>query len=344
MKNYLIYPTKIMNITQNYNDNFSHKPNSTGKPIYDYPIDENCGSTGRNYFYCPCDEIEIKRIYGVGGSGANTIWLQSTSKVLFADNTEDYCTILVTHPNDDTLKPLKKGQKFKRKEKMFLEGKDGNATGNHFHISVAKGKFVYSGWKKNNLGAWCITGKPVKPEDAFFVDLEFTTIKKTNGLTFKTLPKIELPTPIEVNDKVDQVEVIVDRLRARTSPKIVSDNIIGFVEKGYYNILDTFMDDKYTWYEVEQDKWVADNGSYLKIHHAKVEEPPKTENKPISETKEENNIIQPPIPETIEKPIKNEPIIEDNNEYYEEKEKNNPLLWLLDVIFNFVKKIFTKRS
>ena len=52
-----------MSITQNYSDNFSHKPNSTGKPIYDYPIDENCGSTGRDYFYCPCDEVEIKRIY-----------------------------------------------------------------------------------------------------------------------------------------------------------------------------------------------------------------------------------------------------------------------------------------
>lgn len=123
MKNYLIYPTKIMSITQNYSDNFSHKPNSTGKPIYDYPIDENCGSTGRDYFYCPCDEVEIKRIYGVGASGANTIWLQSTSKVLFADNTEDYCTILVTHPNDDTLKSLKVGQTFKRKEKMFWKAK-----------------------------------------------------------------------------------------------------------------------------------------------------------------------------------------------------------------------------
>ena len=160
----------------------------------------------------------------------------------------------------------------------------------------------------------------------------------------KDINNITLPKPVEPNNKIDQVEVIVDKLRARTSPKIASNNIIGFAKKGYYNILDTFMDDKYTWYEVEQDKWVADNGSYLKIHHAKIEESPKTENKPISETKEENNIIELPIPETIEKPIENEPIIEDNNEYYEEKEKNNPLLWLLDVIFNFIKKMFTKRS
>lgn len=335
MKNYLIYPTKIMSITQNYTDNFSHKPNSDGKPIYDYPIDENCGSTGRDYFYCPCDEVEIKRIYGVGSSGANTIWLQSTSKVVFANGEEDYCTILVTHPNDDTLKPLKVGETFKRKEKMFLEGKDGNATGNHFHISVAKGKFVPTGWKKNNLGAWCITGKPIKPEEAFFIDREFTTIKKTAGLKFKDIPKIEVPKPVEKNSKVTQVEVIVDKLRARTTPKIASDNIIGFVEKGYYNILAIDTDAKYDWYEVEKDKWIADDGTFLKVH--KKEEPPieepktedtlKPQNKPDTESKEDGGINIPTQVET-------------NAESNENKSDN--LFWLFKLIINFIKRIFKK--
>ena len=346
MKNYLIYPTKIMSITQNYADNFSHKPNSTGKPIYDYPIDENCGTTGRDYFCCPCDEVEIKRIYGVGASGANTIWLQSTNKVVFANGEEDYCTILVTHPNDDTLKSLKVGQTFKRKEKMFLEGKDGNATGNHFHISVSKGKFVPTGWKKNNLGAWCITGKPVKPEDAFFVDLEFTTIKKTNGLTFKTLPKIEVPKPVEKNSNVNQIEVIVDRLRARTSPKIVSDNIIGFVEKGYYNFTTIETDEKYDWYEVEKDKWIADDGTFLKVHK-KEEEPPteepkiedalKPQNKPDTEPKDEGDTNITPNDESSQ-------CDKDNWEYYSKKEESNPLLCFFEWLFKFIKKIFIKKS
>ena len=346
MKNYLIYPTKIMNITQNYSDNFSHKPNSTGKPIYDYPIDENCGSTGRDYFYCPCDEIVIKRIYGVGSSGANTIWLQSTSKVLFADNTEDYCTILVTHPNDDTLKSLKVGQTFKRKEKMFLEGKDGNATGNHFHISVSKGKFVYSGWKKNNLNAWCITGKPIKPEEAFFIDREFTTIKKTAGLKFKDMPKIEVPKPVEKDSKVTQVEVIVDKLRARTTPKIASDNIIGFVEKGYYNILSIDTDAKYDWYEVEKDKWIADDGTFLKVHK-KEEEPPteepkiedalKPQNKSDTEPKDEGDTNITPNDESSQ-------CDKDNWEYYSKKEESNPLLCFFEWLFKFIKKIFIKKS
>lgn len=346
MKNYLIYPTKIMSITQNYTDNFSHKPNSTGKPIYDYPIDENCGSTGRDYFYCPCDEITIKRIYGVGASGANTIWLQSTSKVVFANGEEDYCTILVTHPNDDTLKSLKVGQTFKRKEKMFLEGKDGNATGNHFHISVSKGKFVYSGWKKNNLNAWCITGKPIKPEEAFFIDREFTTIKKTAGLKFKDMPKIEVPKPVEKDSKVTQVEVIVDKLRARTTPKIASDNIIGFVEKGYYNILSIDTDAKYDWYEVEKDKWIADDGTFLKVHKKEEEPPteePKTEdalkpqNKPDTEPKQEDGTNITPNDESSQ-------CDKDNWEYYSKKEESNPLLCFFEWLFKFIKKIFIKKS
>lgn len=346
MKNYLIYPTKIMSITQNYADNFSHKPNSDGKPIYDYPIDENCGTTGRDYFCCPCDEIVIKRIYGVGSSGANTIWLQSTNKVVFANGEEDYCTILVTHPNDDTLKSLKVGQTFKRKEKMFLEGKDGNATGNHFHISVAKGKFVPTGWKKNNLNAWCITGKPIKPEEAFFIDREFTTIKKTAGLKFKDIPKIEVPKPVEKNSKVTQVEVIVDKLRARTTPKIASDNIIGFVEKGYYNILSIDTDAKYDWYEVEKDKWIADDGTFLKVHKKEEEPPteePKTEdtlkpqNKPDTEPKDEENTNIIPNDESGQ-------CDKDNWEYYSKKEESNPLLCFFEWLFEFIKKKFTKKS
>lgn len=346
MKNYLIYPTKIMSITQNYADNFSHKPNSDGKPIYDYPIDENCGTTGRDYFCCPCDEVEIKRIYGVGASGANTIWLQSTNKVVFANGEEDYCTILVTHPNDDTLKSLKVGQTFKRKEKMFLEGKDGNATGNHFHISVSKGKFVYSGWKKNNLNAWCITGKPIKPEEAFFIDREFTTIKKTAGLKFKDMPKIEVPKPVEKDSKVTQVEVIVDKLRARTTPKIASDNIIGFVEKGYYNILSIDTDAKYDWYEVEKDKWIADDGTFLKVHK-KEEEPPteepkiedalKPQNKPDTEPKDEGDTNITPNDESSQ-------CDKDNWEYYSKKEESNPLLCFFEWLFKFIKKIFIKKS
>ena len=187
MKNYLIYPTKVMNITQNYDGGYSHASNSKGAPA-DYPIDDACSDSGRDYFYCPCDEMRIAHIYGVGKGGTNTIWLESTAKVNMPCG-DDYVTIMVIHPNDDTLSKLKVGQKFKRGEKMFLEGNDGNATGYHFHISVATGKFTGSGWVKNSKSSWVLstTGKTIKPELAFWVDDTFTTVKNTKGITFKHL-------------------------------------------------------------------------------------------------------------------------------------------------------------
>ena len=195
MANYLMYPTKVMNITQNYSNSYSHAPHSQGSPA-DYPIDEACGDSGRDYFYCPCNEIEIVHLYGVGASGTNTIWLQSTSKVDMPYGS-DYVTILVTHPNDDDLKTLKEGQKFTRGQKMFREGNDGNATGYHFHMAVGTGKFKGTGWVKNSKNAWVhqTTGIQLKPEEAFYVDKAFTTVKGTNGITFKEMPKTQNTTP-----------------------------------------------------------------------------------------------------------------------------------------------------
>lgn len=193
-KNYLIYPCKTLRITQSYTGTTSHKPHTTGSPK-DYPWDEGCSGTGRDWCYCPCDEMVVKRIYGVGSGGTNTIWLESTSKVYFADGTSNYFTMLITHPNDDDLKKIKVGQKFKRKEQICREGTDG-ATGNHFHFSGGKGKYEGNGWTQNSNGKYVLTttGATCKPQDLFFIDKSFTTVKSTKSLTFKNLPKEEVKT------------------------------------------------------------------------------------------------------------------------------------------------------
>lgn len=186
MENYLIYPCKTMNITQGYNGSYSHSPHISGTPK-DYPIDEAGAGSGREYFYCPCDEIKIAHIYGVGNGGTNTIWLESTSEVVMPYGM-DYVTILVMHPNDDDLSKLKIGQKFTRGQPIFREGTDGYATGNHFHISVGTGKYGY-GWTQNTSGAWVMksTGIQLKPEQAFYIDTSFTNVKSSNNITFKKI-------------------------------------------------------------------------------------------------------------------------------------------------------------
>lgn len=189
MANYLIYPMKTMKISQSYTGNYSHNPHSQGSPK-DYPWDEAGENSGREYFYCPCDKMKVVRVYGVGGGGTNTIWLESTSKVKFADGTSDYITLLVTHPNDDDLKKIYKGKIYTRGQQICREGTDGNATGNHFHFAAGKGKFKGNGWVQNSKKAWVLTttNGTYKPEKLFYLDKNFTTVKDNKGLSFKTKP------------------------------------------------------------------------------------------------------------------------------------------------------------
>ena len=147
--NYLTYPLKVMNITQGYNDNYTHKRHSEGN-LKDYPIDDACGSGNNSYFYCPCDEMVVKKVYGVGLRASNTIWLESTTPDITPTFT-DYITIMIVHPKDKDLKNVYVGRKYQRNEALFPKAADGFATGQHYHITLGRGKSSCSGWTKNYL-------------------------------------------------------------------------------------------------------------------------------------------------------------------------------------------------
>ena len=117
--NYLIYPIKIMNITQTYQNDFSHSRHTVGTPK-DYPIDDNCGATGPNgYFYCPSDAMIVKKIYGVGTSSTNVLWLESTTPVITPTFT-DYVTIMVGHIEDSELNKLKTSRRTRIEKKRSI--------------------------------------------------------------------------------------------------------------------------------------------------------------------------------------------------------------------------------
>lgn len=189
MPNYVQYPFKNMRITQLPTGTTSHKPHTTGNPK-DFPIDEGGKDTGREAFYCPCDEIEIRRIYGVGTKGVNTLFYRSTSVCDFADGTRGYLVGLITHSNDSDLKRLRVGQKFKRGELVCYEGTDGG-VGMHAHLSFGKGEFKGNGWTKNSNGKYVLycTGGAFSPEDICFVDKSFTKVINARGLKFREMPK-----------------------------------------------------------------------------------------------------------------------------------------------------------
>lgn len=186
MSNYFLYPFKNMRITQSYTGSYTHNPHSQGSPK-DYPWDESGANSGREAFYCTCDGLRIVRIYK---KGTNTIWVESTSKVDLPDGTKDYVCGSLTHPNDDDIKDLKVGQVFKRGDIVCYEGTDGNATGNHLHISFGKGRMKGTGWTQNSKGKWVLTttGGACKPQDIFYLDKSFTRVLQDKGIDFKSVP------------------------------------------------------------------------------------------------------------------------------------------------------------
>lgn len=199
-KNYLIFPMKVMGISQTYDGKTSHYTCSHGNPA-DYPIDIAGDTTGRSPFYCPCDEMKCVKIAGdiTGNNHANGAWFVSTSKVDFADGTRDYVTIKFVHMNNSDFgkKGIYVGRKYKRKELIGYEGTS-HASGNHIHMSAGKGTLAGSGWTKNSLGSWVITTThgTAKPETLFFIDEDFTKIHNDKGLKFKTMPKDEEETKV----------------------------------------------------------------------------------------------------------------------------------------------------
>lgn len=232
-KNYMICPMQTFRITQSYDGTTSHLPHMTGTPK-EYALDLGGKDTGRDWILCPCDEMKVAKLTGVGTKGTNAVYLTSTKKVDLANGTQSIATMQLVHPNDDDLKKLKEGQTFKRGEKICREGNDGT-SGNHVHMAVGLGTIVGTGWQQNSKQKWVLvtTGGPIKPEDAFFVDRKVTTVKDTKGLKFK-----DVPTPSDASGasspkggaKPGKYRVTVNVLNVRygTSTKTPIKYVLGY--------------------------------------------------------------------------------------------------------------------
>ena len=149
----------VLNISQGADGSFSHKG------------DKAIDIVGVKNFRAPFTGT-IKKIL----SNDNEVWLESNEKVLYADGTIDYMTILTLHDND--ISNLYVGKVIKQNEVYYTEGNKGNATGNHIHLAVGKGKFIGSGWFKNSYGYWCINNQIDVYKGLFLYD----KVKVINGL------------------------------------------------------------------------------------------------------------------------------------------------------------------
>lgn len=270
-ENYMIYPMKYMRITCRY-DEGSHKNHNTnvtdGK--VDYPIDDAGIDTNCDPIYCPCDEMKVVEIKGINNpSTTNTIWLVSTTPVITPTFT-DVAYITLTHSNDSDFANISVGKIFRRGEIICYEGKDG-AVANHIHITCGRG--YCDNWSKNSNGSWVMNGNNLKPEEVFFLDKNFTKVLNSGNITWEYLNEIAIiGTPVERNNKVDQIEVLINNLNLRESYTTTSTRI-GYIKKGIYNVLDSKNNEGYTWYKVE-NYWIASNPNWTKYY-------PKEEEKDI---------------------------------------------------------------
>lgn len=133
-----------LNVTQSGNGSFSHRG--------DLAIDIAGKDSGIDYLKAPFTG-KIKRKY----KNVNAVWLESIDKVMYADGTIDYMTVMTLH--DDDISNLKVGDIIKQGDIYYKEGSTGYVTGNHIHLAVGKGKFTGNGWYKNSYGNWCINNQ-----------------------------------------------------------------------------------------------------------------------------------------------------------------------------------------
>ena len=327
-KEYAIYPFRYMNVTQRH-DQGNHISHWQGSTNYsDKPWDEACKDGGRSYFE-PQNDFVIEQVLGLNGDNTtNSVRLKSVNKLYMPYKKEpDYLYITLTHMNEDNLKQVYKGQVLKKGSKILLEGTDGYATGNHFHITANLGK--YYGLLKNSNGSWCYTyDKSLLPNEAFYVDTNYTILINTAGYKFQNLPKEEpvyIGNPVTRNENVNQIEVVATQLNCRKAPGL-NGEFIGFVNKGIYNYTDTKIVDGYTWYHIGIG-WIAYHESWEVLYPKKeVVEPPKEE--------ETIKPMEPEKPE-VENPIKPEESVEEDK-----PEKLNIFQKIIKFIVDLFSKIF----
>lgn len=123
---YALYPSETLCVTQGAYDTYSHQKQNA--------LDI---TTKNKSVYAPFTGkiVRIDRGY----SRYNTVWLQSCDKVVYADGSVDYMTVVFMH--DNNVSDLSVGQIVSQGEYFYDMGVAGGATGSHVHIACIRGKY-----------------------------------------------------------------------------------------------------------------------------------------------------------------------------------------------------------
>lgn len=185
---YAIFPMAVMRITTGMN---------IASHVGSFAIDIAGRDGTSEAAFAPFTGV-IKKKYANG----NTVWLESLNPVRYADGTIDYMTVALTH--DNNINDLRVGQVISQGVNFYQEGTAGNASGNHIHLGVGRGKFTGTGWFQNKQGYWVINNE-IKPYNAFY--LSGTEIINGGGYPWVTIEEgdeMSKPTEQEVRQYYDK--------------------------------------------------------------------------------------------------------------------------------------------
>ena len=168
---------------------------------------------------------------------------------------------------------------------------------------------------------------------------------------------IVLPKPVERNKDKRQFQVDYnDNLRVRTKPSL-SGEVVGILNAGIYEFTEEKYSDGFSWVKVKDNMWCActDMSRILEIEKEIVKEPVEIEEEikePIveDEKKDEGEDLDNDntgAAEDVENNVEDEETSNKEPEKEEIKdngtnEKESVLLWILETIYNFIKKLIKR--
>lgn len=153
---------------------------------------------------------------------------------------------LYAHLLEGSIK-VKVGDKVKQAQQVANMDTSGIATGPHCHYEVYIG------------GA--STKYRVDPLPITYAFPDQTVCNSDKEIVKYYTP---MAKPVERNIEVNQLEVIKNKLRIRTTPNLKGE-ILGFAELGYYNDLEITEADGYTWHKIDENNWLADVKGYVEL-------------------------------------------------------------------------------
>ncbi len=199
---------------------------------YSHKGTQNFDVVGKNSnnIFAPftCKILKIHTGYSYG----NTVIVESTNKVHYADGTLDYMTMAFAHDND--VSDLKVGKVISQGQVFYQTGTYGNAQGRHSHVTCIKGKYKNDMWTKNSYGNYC-SPEAISPTKALYISAN-TKVIDSKGLSFK---KIDNKVTVNFNGNGGTVKgtssFSIDKGKSLGESWPSCTRTDGYVFKGWYN-------------------------------------------------------------------------------------------------------------